>query len=374
MPSLARARLAPRTTITALALALCATLLLAAAAPASAVTRKQAAKKALAALGSRSGSDAVIVFGLPKPVRSGMRVTQTGAAKPVATVGAERAFFFYEDSGPFRPYPHAGRVALVGARSGKVRLSKSIATAPRLNGKLPAFLRSDRAYRSSKYRVFYRPWGDVGSPPQAFAVPGEVNLPPNVDGQSVTAKRNSPKRITLKGSDPDGDLLTFYITKPPDHGTLSGQPPNVVYTPAPNYLGADDFLFKANDGELDSNAARVSITVTPKGAARTVLTSSGCTSYGQRAPAVVVDGGVTVLDPDDLTLDSARVRVAANFERGDDLLFTDQNGITGSYDDTTGVLTLSGTASVADYETAIRSVREAALVLSRFVEDVYDAD
>ena len=42
------------------------------------------------------------------------------------------------------------------------------------------------------------------------------------------------------------------------------------------------------------------------------------------------------------------------FEAGDQLGFTDGNGITGSY--SAGVLTLSGSASKADYETALRSV------------------
>ena len=37
----------------------------------------------------------------------------------------------------------------------------------------------------------------------------------------------------------------------------------------------------------------------------------------------------------------------------------DQLGITGSYDNNSGVLTLTGTASVADYQTALRSVQYA---------------
>src|SRR5207247_3906541 len=41
----------------------------------------------------------------------------------------------------------------------------------------------------------------------------------------------------------------------------SGTAPNLIYTPAANYNGPDSFTFKANDGELDSNLATVSITV-----------------------------------------------------------------------------------------------------------------
>src|SRR5207247_10133025 len=41
----------------------------------------------------------------------------------------------------------------------------------------------------------------------------------------------------------------------------TGTAPNLTYTPAPNYNGPDSFTFKANDSELDSNVATVSITV-----------------------------------------------------------------------------------------------------------------
>jgi hypothetical protein len=366
LPLLAGGRPDSRRFVAPLVLALCAALMLAAAAPASAVTRKQAAKKALAALGSKQGRDAVIVFGLPKPVRAGTLVTQTGGTKAVGRTGGERAFFFYEDSGPSQLYPHAGRVALVGAKSGKVRVSKTIRQAPLVNRKLPAFLKSTKAYNSSKYRVFYRPWADPTTPVR-FSLNGNGNSPPKADAQTVTAKMNAPKNITLTASDDDADPLTFEITKPPDHGTLSGQPPNVTYTPDPNYLGADDFHFKANDGDADSNAAKVSITVRPTGAPPTVLTSAGCTAYTEQSPAVVIDGSLTLLDPDDTTLDHATVRIPVDpppegedpvvTSDGDELLFTDQNGITASYEERSGTLTLTGEASIANYQAALRSVR-----------------
>ena len=88
-----------------------------------------------------------------------------------------------------------------------------------------------------------------------------VNDAPIANGQSVTTNEDTPKAITLTGSDVDGDPLTFSIVSGPAHGTLSGAPPNVTYTPASNYHGSDSFTFKANDGTADSNIATVSITV-----------------------------------------------------------------------------------------------------------------
>ena len=56
-------------------------------------------------------------------------------------------------------------------------------------------------------------------------------------------------------------------------------------------------------------------------------------------------------------MSGATVSITSGFDSGADTLsFTNQNGITGSYDASTGVLTLSGNASIADYQAALRSV------------------
>ena len=47
----------------------------------------------------------------------------------------------------------------------------------------------------------------------------------------------------------------------PAHGVLSGTAPNVTYTPATDYTGADSFTFKVNDGVNDSPAATVTLNV-----------------------------------------------------------------------------------------------------------------
>jgi hypothetical protein len=89
-----------------------------------------------------------------------------------------------------------------------------------------------------------------------------------------------------------------------------------------------------------------------------VTTSAGPTSYTVGdAIGVDVDSALTVTDADDTDLETGTVRISADFQTGDELLFADQGGITGDYDETTGVLTLSGPASLASFETALRSVK-----------------
>jgi hypothetical protein len=317
-------------------------LVLAAAIPAGAVTRKQATNRALSALGSKS-KRGVVVYGVAKPLRAGARIKQAGSRKTLMTVGRSGAYLYYEDAAPSRPYPHRGRVALVGASSGKATVSGPISRRPLVNGASPAL-----------QRVFA---SDPFEPNNTFLNPGEGNNPPKADRQSVVAKQDRPRAITLTGSDGDGDDFGFFITKLPSHGTLSGGLPEVVYTPDPGYLGRDDFSFRTIDNkDAQSNTARVSINVVPLGSPPTVTASAGCTDYTEGAPAVVVDSALTVADTDDASLTSAAVRVA-NLEGGDDLRFTDQSGIAGSYDDESGVLHLNGTASVATYQAALRTVK-----------------
>src|SRR5205807_956941 len=88
-----------------------------------------------------------------------------------------------------------------------------------------------------------------------------VNHAPVADAQAVATAEDTAKAIVLTATDADGDALTFSIVAGPLHGALSGVAPNITYTPAANYNGADSFTFKANDGTVDSRAATVSLTV-----------------------------------------------------------------------------------------------------------------
>lgn len=88
-----------------------------------------------------------------------------------------------------------------------------------------------------------------------------LNRPPVASSQSVSLSEDTPKSITLIASDPDGGAISYVLDSQPAHGTLSGNGPNLTYTPAANYNGSDSFTFHARQGELLSNTATVSLTV-----------------------------------------------------------------------------------------------------------------
>ncbi|WP_226646808.1 PA14 domain-containing protein [Microbulbifer variabilis] len=94
---------------------------------------------------------------------------------------------------------------------------------------------------------------------------GSDNTAPVADDLMVTVNQNSSINITLTASDADDDTLAYSVVNPPSHGALSGQAPDLVYSPANGYSGNDSFTYIANDGTEDSEPATVSITVNPVG-------------------------------------------------------------------------------------------------------------
>jgi len=114
--------------------------------------------------------------------------------------------------------------------------------------------------------------------------------------------------------------------------------------------------FSVNDGDNSSNTQSRDISVTPSNSAP-ILSNLELSDLTYPQEAINISNTIEVSDPDDTTIDSARVLITGNFQSDEDSLFySTLFGITGVYDETTGILALSGNASFSDYQTALRSV------------------
>lgn len=123
-----------------------------------------------------------------------------------------------------------------------------------------------------------------------------VNQAPTAHAQSKTTNEDTSVAITLTGSDPDGDPLTFLVATGPTNGTLSGTPPNLTYAPASNYNGLDSFTFTVSDGTATSTSATVDITVSAVNDAPS-FTKGGNQTVSAAAGAQTVPGWVIAMSP-----------------------------------------------------------------------------
>ncbi len=108
-----------------------------------------------------------------------------------------------------------------------------------------------------------------------------TNDTPVAISASKTAVVNVPATIRLQSTDadvtwpidpqspynpdpaPHDSDPTYAIATAPQHGTLSGTAPQLVYTPNANFAGTDTFTFTVNDGLATSAAGTIAITIQP---------------------------------------------------------------------------------------------------------------
>jgi hypothetical protein len=88
-----------------------------------------------------------------------------------------------------------------------------------------------------------------------------VNDTPVAIAKSATVQEDGQVAITLSGTDPDGDSLTYAIVSAPSKGTLTGTAPSLTYRPAANLNGSDSFTYRVNDGTVNSGTVTVSISI-----------------------------------------------------------------------------------------------------------------
>jgi hypothetical protein len=202
--------------------------------PASAsVTRSAATTKALRALGVKGDKQAVRVFALRAPVAPHTAITEAGPASanagrrlrqpagvtlvpaaPVLRSPGEPVWLFFADRGPHQAFEHPGRIALVGARTGKVTLSRTLSWVPLVAGRLPAFFATNAGYEGTRFQVFNRRWPlrAVASSAQgiaAKATPQELAAGATPEERRTADALAAERSCALRYSDTLGDFYDF---------------------------------------------------------------------------------------------------------------------------------------------------------------------
>jgi PKD repeat protein len=205
---------------------------------------------------------------------------------------------------------------------------------------------------------------------------GEVNITGTIRIDAGFFMRSATIRIA-SGYNPDEDVLSYagtnsisaYWDKSSGSLTLTGFTSvsryqtalrNVKYQNANLVRPSTDtraVSFTVNDGS-NSNTVYREINVIPSNR-RPLLSKieSSLLIYCNTSGNIILTSSV-IVGNDNPNLTSATIVIESGYvQNADALMFNNQNGITGSWDNSSGTLSLFGSSSVANYQEALRSIR-----------------
>ena len=249
-------------------------------------------------------------------------------------------------------------------------LSYSVVSGPEngsLSGTAPNLTYTPAAnYYGSDSFTFKVHDGTLDSPAATVSISvTPVNDPPVASNQLVTTGEGTSVAITLSGSDVDGDSLTYSVVRGTSNGSfLFGAGPNLTYTPPVNYFGLDSFIFKVNDGALDSVLASVSITVLDVPDTKFFVPDASADEMFE------YEANGTLVTNSDLASGNNAPRGAASTVSGDTVWVVDKDDLVYVYDDA-GNLQGSWKANGLDRPEGIATEGSDIWIVDRGTEQVY---
>ena len=193
----------------------------------------------------------------------------------------------------------------------------------------------------------------------AIAVDSTLTLS-NSDGQGLasgTVKITNGTTNDVLSATTTGTSITASYTAATETLTLSGADTLAHYQTvldsvkfsSTGTVGARTINYTVTDGVITSATPTTTVNV----ASRATIAAGATVSFTGGGAAVILDSGLTVTDPGSATLASATVAIGG-FQTGDTLTVGTPGGLGSSFSG--GTLTLSGSGSLATYQTALQSV------------------
>ncbi len=150
--------------------------------------------------------------------------------------------------------------------------------------------------------------------------------------------------LTVTGSMPDTTCQK--VLRSVSYHNTNGADPDI----APRIV-----TFEVSDGQFLSSATATISIVAVNDPPQLIV--GGEVSFVEGDPPQIIDPNIIITDPDGPDLNTAVITIAQGFSSNEDVLSAvDTLGVSGSYSESSGILTLTGTASAADYQTVLRTV------------------
>jgi len=183
-----------------------------------------------------------------------------------------------------------------------------------------------------------------------FVGDGDV-LAANVAGTNIAASYNSSSEtLTLTGSDTTANYAQVL-----DSVTFTTRLEN------PNNFGSDPtrtIVWTVNDGSASTNfgSATTTVSITNVNDAPTLANVATTAFFTEHGGAAILSSAVSVSDPDNLKLANATVAITGGAFAGDILAATAVGNVTVSYNSTTETLALTGSDTLANYQSVLDTV------------------
>ncbi len=314
------------------------------------------------------GSSAVLIYpGAPVAVDNSITVSDVDS--PLITggtvaidgnfVSTEDALIFINQSGIAGVYnPAIGVLTLTGTAT-LAAYETALRTLTYSNTFLSSLLTrkisfqvSDGSASSLPFSKFIEFNGNVNRAP--FLVDGSNN-PVSVISFNTNEDTSINECITVR--DPDGDPIAISSLVPTSGGGSFNLTGGLcfAFTPDANFSGTVTATVTFCDPSNACAVGTIEVLVSPVNDPPVITGSPSIDVY--TAGNIIVDGTVSASDADTPQLVSATISITSNFALTEDVLaFANQLGISGIYNSSTGVLSLSGLATLASYTTALRSI------------------
>ncbi len=198
-----------------------------------------------------------------------------------------------------------------------------------------------------------------------------VNDPPNLAAiANQNAGVGSTFEITVTATDAEGNPVTFTFDRDDPSGNIPASA-TIVQTGntalirwVVDQAGTFNFVVLVTETGAGGLADRETFTLTTTSAAPVVDLNGSATGTGFSAtfvengsPLAIVDTDATVTDANSTNLQSATITLQNRPDGAAEVLsITPAGGATFTYNSTTGVLAITGSASVADYQSMLRSL------------------
>lgn len=157
---------------------------------------------------------------------------------------------------------------------------------------------------------------------------------PRATADTATTASGAPVAVNVLGNDtdPNGDALIISAVSAPAHGTaVNGGGGFVIYTPAQNYSGIDNFTYTVSDGAHTSTGV-VSVTVTPATTGTAVAKDQALTTGEDTPSKIDLLKDATNPNKETLTLKAGAVTTAhgkVEIDAGGFAIYTPEAGYVG---------------------------------------------